>query len=110
MGRISRLFFALLAVLLPGQTLAQTQTVVVPGGQGVVIGPRSQAAPHSTMAPAARPQQRFVVTNPQGDTLTGPSVAAAAGLAAAAALAVVLGGGSGGGGGGSTTAAPSRTR
>ncbi len=112
MERISRAAFALLSVLLPGQALAQTQTVVVPGGQGVVIGPRSHAAPHSTMAPATRPQQRFVVTSPQGDTLTGPSVAAAAGLAAAAALAVVLGGGSGGGssGGGSTTAAPSRTR
>lgn len=101
-----------LLLLAPAMALAQPQTVVVPGGSGVVIGPRSHAAPRSTLAPPARPQQRFVVTNPQGDTLTGPSVAAAAGLAAAAALAVVLGGGSGGssGGGGSTTAAPSRTR
>jgi hypothetical protein len=105
--------FLLSALLLlpPAAAKAQTQTVVVPGGQGVVIGPRSQTAPRSTLAPPARPQQRFVVTNPQGDTLTGPSVAAAAGLAAAAALAVVLSGGTGGSsGGGSATAAPSRTR
>jgi hypothetical protein len=101
-----------LLLLVAGPALAQTQTVVVPGGSGVVIGPRSQAAPRSTLAPAARPQQRFVVTNPQGDTLTGPSIAAAAGLAGAAALAVILGGGSGGGsgGGGSATGAAARTR
>lgn len=97
---------------MPAPVLAQTQTVVVPGGSGVVIGPRSQAAPRSTLAPPARPQQRFVVATPQGDTLTGPSVAAAVGLAGVAALAVILGGGSGGGssGSGSTTAATSRTR
>jgi hypothetical protein len=118
MSRLIPLTIALLSGLLPGHALAQTHTVVVPGGPGVVIGPRSQAAPRSSLAPPRRPQQRFVVTNPQGDTLTGPSVAAAAGLAAAAALAVVLGGGSGGGSGsgsgsgsgGSTTAAASRTR
>ncbi|WP_230165128.1 hypothetical protein [Roseomonas sp. CECT 9278] len=99
-------------LLAPLPVAAQTQTVVVPGGSGVVIGPRSQAIPRSTLAPPARPQQRFVVATPQGDTLTGPSIAAAVGLAGAAALAVVLGGGSGGGGsgGGSTTAATSRTR
>jgi hypothetical protein len=77
-----------------------------------VIGPRSQAAPRSTLAPPARPQQRFVVATPQGDPLTGPTAAAAIGLAGAAAVAVILGGGGGGssGGGGSATAAPSRTR
>jgi|LNFM01.1.fsa_nt_gb hypothetical protein len=112
MGRTIGLIFALFAVLLTGETLAQTQPVVVPGGSTVVIGPRSQAMPRSTLAPPSRPQQRFVVTAPQtGDTLTGPSAAAAIGLAGAAALAVILGGGSGGSsGGGSTTAAPSRTR
>ena len=108
MGRIPVLLVA--ALLWSAPAFAQTQTVVVPSGSAVVIGPRSHAAPRSTLAPPARPQQRFVVANPQGDTLTGPSVAAAAGLAAAAALAVVLSGGSGAGGGGSTTAAPSRTR
>jgi len=108
MGRFT--FVAVLLIAAPA--LAQTQTVVVPGGSGVVIGPRSQAAPRSTLAPPARPQQRFVVATPEGDTLTGPSVAAAVGLAGAAALAVILGGGSGGGGsgGGSATAAASRTR
>lgn len=111
MGRNSRLILALIAAALPAPVLAQTQTVVVPGGAGVVIGPRSQAAPRSTLAPPARPQQRFVVATPQGDTLTGPTAAAAIGLAGAAALAVVLGGGSSGGaGGGSATAATSRTR
>lgn len=111
MGRISRVIIALLAVALPAPVLAQTQTVVVPGGSGVVIGPRSQAAPRSTLAPPARPQQRFVVATPQGDPLTGPTAAAAIGLAGAAALAVILGGGTGGGsGGGSTTAATTRTR
>jgi hypothetical protein len=113
MGRISGSTFALLTVLLPAQALAQTQSVVVPGGSAVVIGPRSQATPRSTLAPPSRPQQRFVFTAPQtGETLTGPSAAAAIGLAGAAALAVILGGGSGGssGSGGSTTAAPSRTR
>jgi hypothetical protein len=113
MGRIAGSTFALLSALLPAPGLAQTQSVVVPGGSAVVIGPRSQAAPRSTLAPASRPQQRFVVSVPQtGDTLTGPSAAAAIGLAGAAALAVILGGGSGGSSGGSasTTAAPSRTR
>jgi hypothetical protein len=113
MGRIVAFIFASLAVLAPAQALAQTQSVVVPGGSAVVIGPRSQAVPRSTLAPPSRPQQRFVVTAPQtGDTLTGPSAAAAIGLAGAAALAVILGGGSGGssGSGASTTAAPSRTR
>jgi hypothetical protein len=107
------LTFASLSMLLPGQAVAQSQTVVVPGGSAVVIGPRSQAAPRSTLAPPSRPQQRFVVTAPQTvDTLTGPSAAAAIGLAGAAAVAVILGGGSGGSSGGSasTTAAPSRTR
>ncbi|WP_198372700.1 hypothetical protein [Roseomonas rosulenta] len=98
------------AALSSTPVLAQTQTVVVPGGSGVVIGPRSQATPRSTLAPPARPQQqRFVVATPQGDPLTGPTAAAAIGLAGAAALAVILGGGSGSGGG-SATAATTRTR
>jgi hypothetical protein len=91
-------------------TAMPMRTLVVPEGAGVTIGPRSQAAPRSTLAPAARPQQRFVVATPQGDPLTGPTAAAAAGLAAAAALAVVLGGGSGGSGSGSATGAATRTR
>jgi hypothetical protein len=112
MSRNLRLILAVLAAALPAPVLAQTQTVIVPGGSGVVIGPRSHAAPRSTLAPPARPQQRFVVATPQGDPLTGPTAAAAIGLAGAAALAVILGGGSGGGssGGGSATAATSRTR
>lgn len=111
MGRVAALLFAASAMLWCEAARAQTQTVVVPGGSGVVIGPRSQAVPRSTLAPPARPQQqRFVVATPQGDTLTGPSAAAAIGLAGAAALAVILGGGSGSGGGGSATAATTRTR
>ena len=91
--------------------LAQIQTVVVPGGSAVVIGPRSQAVPRSTLAPPPRPQQRFVVATPAGDPLTGPSAVAAVGLAGAAAMAIIIGGGSGSGsGGGSTTGATSRTR
>jgi hypothetical protein len=96
--------------------LAQTQSLVVPPGSTVVIAPRGQPSARPTMAPPTRSQQRIVMVSPSGDTLTGPTAAAAIGLAGAAAIAVILGGGggggggSGGGGGAAAAGAPARTR
>jgi hypothetical protein len=98
MGRI----LAMIAVLTAtAPALAQTQSLVVPPGSTVVIGPRSQPAPRPHLGPA-RPQQRqrLEMVSPQGDTLSGPAAWAAAGMAAAALAAVLFAGGSGGGGGG----------
>jgi hypothetical protein len=112
MGRIFAIPALLLLLVAPLPARAQTpvQTVVVPAGGGVVIGPRSQAAPRSALAPPTRAQQRFVVATPTGDTLAGPSAAAAIGLAGAAALAVILGGTGSNGSGGASPTASVRTR
>lgn len=101
---------SLLACLAAFPAAAQTRTVVVGAGDGVVIAPRGQAQPRPSMAPATRAQQRLTASPPARDDLTAPGATAAVGLAGAAALAVILGGGGGGGGAASATAAPVRTR
>ncbi|WP_137124045.1 hypothetical protein [Roseomonas sp. HF4] len=101
----------MIALIVPGVALGQAATVVVPAGSAVVIGPRGQAQPRPSLAPATRTQRRAVmVSRSTGETLAGPTAAAAVGLAGAAAIAVLLGAGGGGGSGGSAAAAPSRTR
>lgn len=114
MRRLFILPLILAACAIASPAAAQLSTIVVPSGGGVVIGPRGEAFPRPTLAPAPvrRRQPRVVAVAPSGETLSAPGAAAAIGLAAAAGVAVLLGGGgsSSGSGGSSGPTATVRTR
>ncbi|MBR0671467.1 hypothetical protein, partial [Neoroseomonas soli] len=60
MSRFLAIPAVMLLAALPEPALAQTRTVVVPGGSAVVIAPRGQPAPRATLGAPTRGQARRV--------------------------------------------------